>query len=461
MASVIKRGGRWYARWKTADGKWTRHVTTAATRAEARRLAEDIERQAERQRHGLEPLPPRDGGGTLAQLMEWWLERYSSGTPSHERNVYTVNAHLPGSELGQMRLAEVRPGHIETFLQQKAGSLSAQTVNHLRRFLVSGFSRAIDAGRWSGSNPAKLTKARRVHRKPADYLRVEEVAPLLVALDEAWRPLFATAIYTGLRKGELLALRKADLDLRGRRLLVSRTNTRDTTKGGKPGSVPLCAEVAPYLEAAVAMSPSELLFPGADGRPMRADVKLHGVLRRAMGRAGLATGYEHRCRRKGCGYREEAPDGALRRCPNHDRELGPKLWPVPRVRPLRFHDLRHTTASLLVSAGVPIMAVSRILRHSDIRVTSDVYSHLAPEYLTAEVDRLKLGGDAPELLEPMRAVVAAAQRGPPVVQGVGQKDASPEPAGVSSVDSGLFAARSRGLEPLTSGVTGRRSNQLN
>jgi hypothetical protein len=68
-----------------------------------------------------------------------------------------------------------------------------------------------------------------------------------------------------------------------------------------------------------------------------------------------------------------------------------RLWPKPQVRPIRFHDLRHTTASLLMQAGAPAHAVRDILRHDDIRMTVDVYGHLSPAYLQAEVDRLSFG----------------------------------------------------------------------
>jgi hypothetical protein len=65
-----------------------------------------------------------------------------------------------------------------------------------------------------------------------------------------------------------------------------------------------------------------------------------------------------------------------------------RLWPKPRVRHIRFHDLRHTTASLLMMAGANPAAVQRIMRHSEPRITTEVYGHLAPGYLRPEVDRL-------------------------------------------------------------------------
>ena len=68
------------------------------------------------------------------------------------------------------------------------------------------------------------------------------------------------------------------------------------------------------------------------------------------------------------------------------------LWPKAKVRPLRFHDLRHTTGSLLLMVGANPAAAQRILRHSDPRITTEVYGHLLPGYLKAEVDRLSFPG---------------------------------------------------------------------
>ena len=107
----------------------------------------------------------------------------------------------------------------------------------------------------------------------------------------------------------------------------------------------------------------------------------------ALGRAGVVEGYRHTCRRKGCGHAEAANDQEQRRCPKDGR----KLWVKPVVRPIRFQDLRHTTASLLIMSGANLPAVQRILRHSDPKITTEIYAHLAPEYLRAEVDRLSFG----------------------------------------------------------------------
>ncbi len=391
MASVYRKRGRWYVRFKDAAGRWRAQASRARTRSEAWRLAAELDRKVERERLGLDPPPPTDGGGRLADLLTWWLDTYSRGSPSHEKNLSVVRRHLLGSELAALPLVAVTAGRVETFLQGKSRELGPQSLNHLRGFLSRAFGAARRAGRWVGPNLVAEVRKRRVPRRTPQFLREHEVLLLFDALAPRWRPLFATAIYTGLRKGELLGLRKSDVDLDARLLTVARSYDRDTTKGGHADVLPIAEELVPYLDAAIATSPSELVFPRPDGSMMRPDVDLEMVLRRALGRAGVVLGYRHVCRRKGCGHLEAASDAARRKCPRDGRAL----WVKPLPRPLRFHDLRHTTASLLMMRGANPAAVQRILRHSDPKLTTEVYGHLVPGYLKSEIDRLSFGALPP------------------------------------------------------------------
>ncbi len=359
-----------------------------------------------------------------------------------------MRKHIIGSELGKLRLVELKPGKVEVFLQAKTSELGPQSINHLRRFLISAFNDARRSGKWEGANPAAEVRRRRVPKRTPDYLRAEEVPLLLAMIPPDWRALYATAIFTGLRKGELLGLRKTDVDLRARLLTVAVSYDRETTKGGHADVIPIAAECVPFLNVAMQASPSELVFPRPDGTMYREDIKLEVKLRRAMGRAGLVAGYTHVCRKKGCTHSEETPDMDLRRCPTH----GSKLWPKAKVRKIRFHDLRHTTASLLMMAGANPAAVLRILRHSDPRITTEVYGHLSPNYLRDEIDRLHFGitDEGPPPTE----------FGPPVVQGLDLVPELLEGESESAEDSDTSAVRAAGVEPATFGFGDQRSIQL-
>lgn len=397
MAAPYLKDGKWYLRFKDEAGRWRGRVSAARTKGEARRLQAELERRSERVRLGVEVGLPEDGGGSLGALLEWWLDTYSRPTAGHETNRTTIRKHFLGTELASLSLAAVTSGRIEAFLQAKTTELAPQTLNHLRSYLSRAFNAARRAGRWPGPNPAQDVRKRKVPKRQPDYLRPHEVPLMLRALDPRWRPIFATALYTGLRKGELLALRKADVDLARQVLTVARSHERDTTKSGHADVIPIATELVPFLRIAIAASPSELVFPKADGTQMRADVNLEWTLRRALGRAGVVEGYRHACRRQGCGHVEPAQDQEQRRCPKDGR----KLWVKPVVRPIRFHDLRHSTASLLMMNGANPASVQRILRHSDPKLTTEVYGHLSPEYLRAEVDRLAFGPAVTQFATPL------------------------------------------------------------
>jgi hypothetical protein len=92
------------------------------------------------------------------------------------------------------------------------------------------------------------------------------------------------------------------------------------------------------------------------------------------------------------------------------------MFPVGDVRKIRFHHLRHTTASLLLMSGAELAAVQRIMRHQDPRITTEVYGHLANDYLKREVERLHFGPPAapsqdatspPQLAQEATLIVAA------------------------------------------------------
>src|SRR5207245_8024809 len=127
--------------------------------------------------------------------------------------------------------------------------------------------------------------------------------------------------------------------------------------------------LVPFLEEALASSTSELVFPGRDGRMRSPEADPQKVLRTALARAGLVDYWVHTCRRykrRGEPHSERHADGELRPCPR----CAMKLWPTAKVRPMRFHDLRHSTATLLLRERVDATRVQRLLRHPDVKTTT-------------------------------------------------------------------------------------------
>src|SRR5205085_2699521 len=143
----------------------------------------------------------------------------------------SVRKHIIGSSLAKLTLTEVTPGKIDLFLLGKERTLSPKSVNHLRGYLSRAFNLARRMEKFPRPNPVADVPKRKVPKRLPDYLRPREVLPLLSVLAPKYRALFATAIYTGMRKGELFGLRKSDVDFTSGMITVAHSHDRDTTKG--------------------------------------------------------------------------------------------------------------------------------------------------------------------------------------------------------------------------------------
>ena len=415
MASAIRRSGTWYAKWKDAFGTQQRKATTAKTKKECEALAHELEVEAERGRLGLQPLPAKCTT-TLAELCEWWVnERCSKNGAAKERS--RVEKHIVKLPIGAKRLPEVTPAAFDARLREMddAGA-SPASLNKLRAIVHSVFEQAIAAGKWRGTNPISSIPTRRVPQRIYETLSLEEVRHVINAAGSTWRNLMATALYMGLRKGELFALRKQDVDLEERLLCVRRSHDSDTVKGKKALLLPVPTPLVQYLREAIKGSPSELVFPGPNGKRRPEYTAMEKVFRRILARAGIVTGYRHVCRRC-CARREsevvEAPDSEIRRCP----KCNMRMWPSPMPRRMRFHDVRQTTITLLLRLKVPMQIVQRIARYSNIRLTVDTYGHLDVTDLREAMETLgQATGIAVDALE--AEVVARAESPAPGPTGV-------------------------------------------
>jgi len=138
-----------------------------------------------------------------------------------------------------------------------------------------------------------------------------------------------------------------------------------------------------------------------------------------------------------------------------------KLWPKPCVRPLRFHDLRHTTASLLIMNGASLVAVQRILRHSDPRPTAKIYVHLLPDYSRDQINLLSFDSPANEVTSRPSSASPAAPCAAAVVQDSSGEPSEPSEGGENpSRIQQVTAVGAAGLEPTTPGFGGRYSIQM-
>jgi integrase len=368
MGDVHNRGTKerplWYCRYLDIDGKRKHRPTHQPTKALAMRYVAEVEARVARGLCGIpEPTEPERQGWalTLAALTERFLTEANPPTknPKRYRSLlrYTMTKHvLP--DLGSVNIASIKPGQVEVLRDRKlADGYKVTTVNSMLKAVSVLYTWARKQGLYDGASPASCLK-----KTPPvglmDYLSSDEVAKLLTYAREhapGVFPMVATAIYTGMRKGELFGLRWIDV-LFDRGVIHVAHSYGKTPKSGKWRPVPLHPALVPVLRAWQLRCPAgPLVFPVAleRGRGLR------------MGTPDHMLGLEDLLRAAAC----------------H----------VP-VRP--WHALRHTFASHYAMAGGNLLALQKILGHSKFEMTQ-IYSHLAPDYLAGEIARLSFGPPAP------------------------------------------------------------------
>jgi integrase len=368
QGSIRKRGDRYYIRTRV------REVDPASGKMvwrQVERKAGTSYRKAEQQLKGLQGaidsrrfVSERE---TVLQLGQRWLREHAQRNlkPSTAANYKGVFYAHVAPALGAFRVDEVSAQMIRELLERKrAEGLSGQTVAKIRRHLHALFAFAELPVNPAGALGRQYDhKARRKSRGQA--LTPAEAARFLSACSERWRLFFRVALSTGLRRGELIGLRWADVSLTERVLHVRRsicpyddlTDEDSLTTKTEAGErvVPLFPDALAALEELYRQ-----VAAGNGGDPPLDDSPVFGTV-------------------------EPKPASDRHRASVCGEPLSPRM--VTRVfrryaeraglpEQLTLHDLRHTTVTRLIEQGASILIVSAIAGHSKTSTTTDVYGHL-------------------------------------------------------------------------------------
>ena len=298
-----------------------------------------------------EPTTPTLKTDTFRRFAWRWFEIHieTNSKPSYARSTEQIlRVHLV-PHFGDAELRTVSSEAVALFKARQAKKLAPKTVNNHLGALSRLFRSAVEWG-YAERNPVKgvgLLKLPPQEFRFWDAEQSEAFLAKVLGVDPEWHAFFLCALRTGLRLGELFALRWGDVDLVKRALHVRRSWSHGhltTPKSGRGRSLPVSPELASALHALRHLR-GELVFCQADGSFLtRARVK-HPFWR-CTRRAGLPE--------------------------------------------IRLHDLRHSFASQLVMAGVPLVAVQQYLGHSDLAMTMR-YAHLSPAARQDYVARLDGG----------------------------------------------------------------------
>lgn len=310
---------------------------------------------------------------TLAEYLKIWLKDYAwpnLSPKTAEGYEYIIKSHLIPS-LGKLTLTQLKPEHLQRYYAEKLsagridgkGGLSPKTVRHHHITLHGALQSAVKWGLLA-RNPADAVDAPRFQRPEMNIMNADEISTFLEATkDTPFYALFYLALFTGMRRSELLALRWTDIDLMLCQLYVSRS-LHQLKNGGiiyrQPKSdksrrmISLTPSTAIILREhkehqnsekllqGLPVSDDDLIFSQPDGSPYRPDTITHAWIKLA-------------------------------------RKTG--------LRGIRLHDARHTHASLMLKQGIHPKIVQERLGHSSIQITLDTYSHVAPGLQEAAAKR--------------------------------------------------------------------------
>ena len=341
--------GSWRVRWLDADRK--RRTKTFQKYYDAESFLRERQLEVERIRAGIQRRPAEPHG--FAELCDYWLENRTAKKRSQKDDRSIIGKHLRPS-FGHLDVSRIGVRAVHDFEKSRSG-LSPKTLNNHLTLLISMLNLGVDLG-WL-TTPPRIKKPKLID---VDYrwLRTpDDIKALLVAArDEEPRvmQLYAAAVCTGMRAGELLGLRWEDVDLESRLITVRRSYDKPT-KTGAIRHVPVLDPLLPVLREWRLMNPLPCVFPGQTGRPQGPSARvLQEILKRCLRRAELVPG----------GKQAEAP---------YER--------------ITFHDLRHTFASHWVWRGGDLFRLQKVLGHKNVQMTQR-YAHLAPEVFQEDWGRL-------------------------------------------------------------------------
>jgi integrase len=312
-------------------------------------------------------LPVRTERQTVEQFLTHWLEhtiKPNARPRSYDSFEIIVRRHIV-PEVGRARLEKLTPQQVQELVDRKLKSgLAPQTVVHIRMVLRAALNQAM---KWSliARNPAALVDPPRIPRNEIRPLSAEEARRFLeTAKSKRFEALYTLALYSGLRRGEILGLRWCDVDLEARAIRVNQAIQRvggklqaaETKTERSRRTLALPASVDAALRRHRARQAQERLIAG----PVWQDTGLVFTSR-------IGTPVEPR---------------------NLHRDFV-RVLAIAKVTRIRFHDLRHSTASLLLAQGVPLRTIMEQLGHSSISLTANTYAHVMPAAMRDAADKVE------------------------------------------------------------------------
>jgi integrase len=339
---------RYYA--QTVNGM-KRKILYGKTRAETRdKLAKALSDR-------IDGIVYDDENVTVGEYLDGWLKGSVYGSvrrSTYDRDTYLVNKHIKPI-LGGLKLKKLNSAHVQHFYRDRLDAgLSASTVHKMHDILRRSLAQAAKC-HLVPRNVADVVKPPRPAPKEICTLSADETRKLLeAAVGDRLEALYVLAVHTGMRQGELLALRWQDVDIEYAVVSIRRSLTRN---GGK---VVFGEPKTKKSRRSICLTPQAVEALSSHLKRQLRDMEILGDCYQDQGLV-FATN-----------------TGGPINPSNLRRRSFASLLKRAGLPHMRFHDLRHTCASLLLSRGVHPKFVQELLGHATIAITLDTYSHVMP-----------------------------------------------------------------------------------
>jgi integrase len=318
-------------------------------------------------------------GMTVAQYLRWWLEQHSAGrglAPMTKQSYKFMIENLLATSIGAVKLEELTITHIQAGFVAPAVEkrLSPRTIEYGVKLLRTALKHAVKKYKLIKENPAEMVETPTNHKHKIRVLTSEEMSRLLdAAKDLKEYPIYLTALYTGMRRGEILGLRWKDVDLDKETAMVNQTIQRITGQG-------LLFKDCPKTESGFRI----VDLPASVVNTLRLVKKKQAEHRLLLGPAYGSHNLVF-CQVDG---KPLDPDAISRAFHALVKQQG--------LNSFRFHDCRHTHASLLLADGEQLHVVQQRLGHRDATTTANIYGHCIPGDQRKAADRFDSKYGAPE-----------------------------------------------------------------
>jgi len=373
-----RKDGRWVAALNLGwiDGRRRRKHFFGAT---AHKVQEQLSKASGDARLGLPILSDRQ---TVKEFLDRWVEdsvKPSVRPATHQQYHQHVRLYL-GPSLGRHRLLKLSPQHVQAFVNERLKTnLSPRTVQLSLVILRHALGKAMKWG-LVGRNVAKLVDSPRIRRHEITPLDPAKARKFLdTTKGERLEALYSVALSLGLREGEALGLRWTDIDLDGGQVTIRQIVQRIGGKrfGTGPGKLVFC-------EPKTDRSRRTLRMPELLVKSLRAHRSRQLQERLAAGSAWVDNGLVFTTT-IGTPLEGRSVVTDFKRILAKANE--PKIdAKIPMST--RFHDLRHSAASLLLAQGVQLRAIMELLGHSTIALTANTYSHVMPVMMQDMADKM-------------------------------------------------------------------------